>query len=192
MAHGVIKSLGHFAPTARHGTPQEFKRFVDRCTKPASACSWTGCRRIFRKTRTVLREFDGTALYEHADPRRGEHVEWGTKIFNYGRHEVRNFLIANALFWLEQYHIDGLRVDAVASMLYLDYAPQARRVGAESVRRSRESRSDRVPEAAQLDGRSLLPGRADDGRRVDLICRCDAARCISADSGFISSGTWAG
>ena len=118
------QTIGYFAATSRYGAPKDFMDFVDRCHRTASACCSIGRRRIFRATRTAWRLFDGTHLYEHADPRLGEHPDWGTLVFNYGRNEVQNFLLSNALFWLDKYHIDGLRVDAVASMLYLDYSRQ--------------------------------------------------------------------
>ncbi len=113
---------GYYAPTARYGDPDDLRYFVDLCHRHGIGVILDIVPAHFVKDDFALRMFDGTHLYEHNDPRRGEHPDWGTLIFNYGRHEVRNFLIAHALYWLQEFHIDGLRLDAVASMLYLDYS----------------------------------------------------------------------
>ena len=113
---------GYYAPTSRYGTPKDFMYLINELHKARSRRdSGLGTCAFCQRMPMVLAEFDGQCIFEHPDPRLGEHPEWGTKIFNYGKNEVKNFLVANALFWLREFHVDGIRVDAVASMLYLDY-----------------------------------------------------------------------
>ncbi|MFF0637854.1 1,4-alpha-glucan branching protein GlgB [Nocardia sp. NPDC004151] len=112
----------YFAPTARFGCPDDFRFLVDHLHRKGIGVLLDWVPAHFPRDEWALARFDGTALYEHADPRRGEQLDWGTYVFNFGRHEVRNFLVANALYWIEEFHLDGLRVDAVAAMLYLDYS----------------------------------------------------------------------
>ena len=115
---------GYYAPTSRYGSPDEFKQFVDACHQNGISVILDWVPAHFPKDDFALARFDGTALYEHQDPRLGEHIQWGTYIFNYGRNEVANFLLANALYWMDIFHIDGLRVDAVASLLRLDFCKE--------------------------------------------------------------------
>ena len=158
MEHPYVPSwgyhvTGYYAPSSRWGRPDDFRYLVDELHRAGIGVLLDWVPGHFATDEWALARFDGLPLYEHPDPRKGWHPEWGSNIFDYGRPEVRNFLVANALYWLEEFHLDGLRVDGVASMLYLDYARDAGRLGAQQGRRPREPRGRR---AAQGDQRHRL------------------------------------
>ena len=197
MAHPFTGSwgyqvTGYFAPTPRFGSPDDLREFVDRLHQNGIGVILDWVPAHFPRDDFALARFDGTALYEHADPRRGAHPDWGTLVFNYGRHEVRNFLVSNALFWLRgvprRRHPRRRRgLDALPRLL-----AQRGRVGAERVRRQRGHGRRRVPEGVQRGHPRPRAGRGLRRRGVDRVAGRLTARRTSAGSGSASSGTWAG
>ena len=184
--------IGLFAPTRRFGDPAGFARFVDRAHAAGLGVILDWVPAHFPTDAHGLAHFDGTALYEHADPRRGFHPDWNTAIYDFGRREVANFLYANALYWLDRFHIDGLRVDAVASMLYLDYSRKAGEwlPNADGGNENRDAVAflRRVNELVY----GGFPGTVTIAEEFDRLARRLAADRARAASASASSGTWAG
>ena len=183
---------GLYAPTSRFGTPADFSALVDACHREGLGVMLDWVPGHFPDDPHGLGNFDGTALYEHANPLQGRHLDWGTLIYNYGRTEVVNFLVSNALFWLERYGIDGLRVDAVASMLYLDYSRPGGRMGPEQIWRAGKSRRHRSSCAASTPKCSPAfrkPRRRPKNRPRGRRCR---GRSNMAGLASATNGTWAG
>ena len=183
---------GFFAPTHRYGTPEDFAWFVDHLHQRGIGVILDWVPAHFPRDSFALAEFDGTHLYEHADPRQGAHMDWGTLIFNYGRNEVRCFLVASALAWFDRYHIDGLRVDAVASMLYLDYSRKAgqwipNRYGG----RENLEAIDFLRQVNDLV-HHYYPGVADDRRGEHVVPEGEPADGGRRARASTTSGTWAG
>ena len=164
---GLPDAPGYFAPTSRHGSPDDLRYLIDRCHAHGIGVLLDWVPAHFPRDAHGLANFDGTALYEYADPRKAEHKDWGTLVFNYERHEVRALPALERLLLAQEFHFDGLRVDAVASMLYLDFSKQRRRVRAEPARRQSQPRSRRVPARAERRHASLVPRHRDHRRRVD-------------------------
>ena len=157
----------YYAPTARFGTPDDLRYLVDRAHQAGIGVIVDWVPAHFPKDDWALARFDGTPLYEHADPRRGEQLDWGTYVFDFGRSEVRNFLVANALYWAKEFHVDGVRVDAVASMLYLDYS---RDDWVPNIHGGREN-LEAVAFLQEMNATVYreVPGRRDDRRGVDGV-----------------------
>ena len=184
--------LGLFAPSARFGPPEGFARFVDACHRANIGVIVDWVPAHFPTDAHGMARFDGTALYEHEDAREGFHQDWNTYIYNFGRREVQGFLIASGLYWLEQFHVDGLRVDAVASMLYRDYSAGSRRMDPERVWRTREPGSHRFPATLQRRRGRALRWRDHHRRGIRLRGQACHGRSAKAASVSATSGTWAG